>query len=269
MEEHIIKHAGLSNTLFANENTIVPKQVQGYTRDRGFYENCEYQTISIAFGCGDLMSTTEDLYNWNKALLAYQLVKKESLEKAFSPYKLHNGTYSNYGYGWFIDSLDREKCIHHAGQLSGFIAVEKHFPQHDIYVSILTNVKSGEDTTDFSSKRFGLFEKISLMALGKKIEKEITLNEDILDSYIGTYEAIIPLKGKKLLINIYKKNGNLYADLSNGTGKQMLLVAQTETKFLLPDVRRIQTTFQFIKENGKTAKLIATQDKPVEFNKIK
>ena len=36
-----------------------------------------------------------------------------------------------------------------------------------------------------------------------------------------------PIKVKALTITIYKENGNLYADLSNGTGKHMLLVAQT------------------------------------------
>lgn len=269
MEEHIIKQAGLNNTLYANEKTIVPKRVQGYTRDKGFYENCEYQTISVGYGCGDLMSTTGDLFEWNQALLAYQLVKKESLEKAFSPFKLSNGTYSNYGYGWFIDNLDGEKCIHHEGQVSGFIAEEKYFPKQDVYVSILTNVKSGEDKTDFSMKRFRLFEKISLLSLGKRIEKEINLNQDVLDSFVGTYEDVFPYKGKNLLITIYKESGSLYADLSNGTGKHMLLIPQTETKFFLPDVRRIRTTFEFIKAEGKTVKLISIQEKSVEFKKIK
>ena len=49
----------------------------------------------------------------------------------------------------------------------------------------------------------------------------------------------------------------------------MLLVAQTATTFTLPDVQRIKTIFEFVKENGKTVKLVATQDKPLEFVKTK
>ena len=269
MIKNVLAPAGLTHTLYANEHTIVPGRVSGYTRDNGFYENCEYQSISLAYAAGDLMSNVDDLYKWNKALLSYKLVSQASLQRAFTPFTLKNGSHSSYGYGWFIDTLYGSKCIHHEGQVSGFIAEEKYFPQEDIYVAILTNLKSGEDKTNFSDTRFRLFDKISLAALGKKIEKEITLSDKILDSYVGTYEATFTFKKKKPTIIIYKKNGDLYADLSNGTGKNMLLAAHTETKFLLPDVKQIKTTFEFIKENGKTTKLIATQEKPYEFRKIK
>jgi CubicO group peptidase (beta-lactamase class C family) len=270
MQEHVINKAGLSNTLYASENTIVPGRVQGYTRDKGFYENCEYQTLSIGYGCGDLMSTTEDLFKWNNALLENKLVNKNTLEKAFTPFKLKNGSYSKYGYGWFIDTLNGNICIHHEGQVSGFIAIEKFFPQQNVFLSILTNVKSGEDKTDFSDKRFRLFEKITDAALGKKLENEITLSSGILKSYAGVYEPLPAYKGKKTpTITIYLENGSLYADLSNGTGRHMLLVAQTETTFILPDVQRIKTIFEFVKESGKTIKLIATQEKPAEFIKTK
>lgn len=187
MEENVLKLAGLNNTLYAVENTIVPKRVRGYTKDRGFYENAEYQTLSIGYGCGDLLSTVGDLYKWNKAVLSYKLIKKETLEKALTPFKLTNGTYTNYGYGWFIDSLEGSKCIHHEGQTSGFIAEKKYFPDEDAYVAILTNVKSGDDTTDFSTNRFRLMNDISLLAAGKKLEKGISLSDEILDRYVGIY----------------------------------------------------------------------------------
>ncbi len=122
MRENVLAPAGLMNTYYANESTIVPKRVTGYIRYKGSYENCDYQTISLGYGCGDLLSTVEDLYKWNNALLAYKLVKKETLEKAFTPFTLNNGTRTTYGYGWFIDTTLGYKCIHHEGQVSGFIA---------------------------------------------------------------------------------------------------------------------------------------------------
>ena len=270
MQAHVINPAGLTNTFYAPEQRVVPGRVQGYTRDRGFYENCEYQALSLGFGCGDLLSTTADLFKWNSALLEHKLVSKAMLEKAFTPFKLKNGSFTHYGYGWFVDTLNGDICIHHEGQVSGFIAIEKYFPQKDIYVSVLTNVRSGEDTTGFSSNRFRLFEKIADVALGRRPDNEIALGSAVLDGYTGTYEPVSTYKGKKPpTITIYKENGNLYADLSNGTGKHMLLVAQTATTFTLPDVQRIKTIFEFVKENGKTVKLVATQDKPLEFVKTK
>ena len=265
MDENVIKRAGLTNTFYATENTIVPKRVNGYTRDRGFYENREYQTLSIGFGCGDLMSTVEDLFKWNESLLAYKLVRKETLEKAFTPFILADGKSTHYGYGWFVDSSQGQRCIHHEGQVSGFIAEEEYFPGPDTYVAILTNVKSGEDTTDFSERRFLLFSNVISLGLGKQLPKETQVNENILNSYIGHYAATFK---KNSTLTVYRKDGQLYMDLSNGTGKNMVMLAQSATKFLLPDVKSIETTCEFISANGKITKLVFTQDKQYEWKKI-
>ncbi len=265
MKENVISRAGLQHTLFDDEHTIIPNRVEGYTRDKGFFENCEYQTASLAFGCGDLMSTTEDLYQWNKGLLAYKLVSKETLNKAFRPYKLNDDSYTNYGYGWFVDSFG-VKRIHHEGQVNGFTAFEEYYPGKDVYVSILTNQLSGEDTTDFSDKRFRLFNNVFQLALGNMLEKEATVNDALLDEYIGTYQAVIK---KSETLTIYKEQGKLYMDLSNKTGRHMVMQPLSKTLFLLPDVMRIRSTAEFIRENGKVTKAIFTQEKAYEWIKIK
>jgi CubicO group peptidase (beta-lactamase class C family) len=265
IKENVIDRTGLQHTFFDNEHTIIPNRVEGYTRDKGFFENCEYQTASMAFGCGDLMSTTEDLYKWNKALLDYKLVSKEALQKAFTPYKLSDDSHTNYGYGWFVDSFG-VKRIHHEGQVSGFTAFEEYYPGKDVYVSILTNQLSGEDTTDFSDKRFRLFNNVFQLALGNKLETEAMVSEAILDEYIGTYQAVIK---KSETLKIYKVQGKLYMDLSNKTGRHMVLQPLSQNLFLLPDVMRIRSTAEFLRENGKVTKAIFTQEKPYEWIKIK
>jgi CubicO group peptidase (beta-lactamase class C family) len=264
MKDHIIIPAGLQHTLYAEERTIVPGRVQGYTRDRGLFENTYYQSLSMGFACGDLLSNTEDLYHWNKAVLSGDLINTQNVGKAFSPYTLTDGTATHYGYGWFIDTLYGNRCIHHEGQVSGFIALEKYFPASDTYVVILTNVKSGEDKTDFSSRRFRLFNDIAYLALGNSFSKEVNVNGTVLDDYTGTYQ----ITSGKETITIYKKHDKLYFDLSNGTGKNVLLSPLSETKFYAPDVRRIYTTFEFIKENGKVIKVIVVQDRRYEWKKV-
>jgi len=264
MADNVIKRADLTHTLYTEEKTIVPNRVQGYDRYNGFFENCYYQTLSLGFACGDLLSTTEDLYKWNNAVISGKLVSKTYIDKAFTPYKLSDGTFSTYGYGWFIEPIYGSLCIHHEGQTSGFIALEKYFPQKDIYISILTNVKTSDDKTDFSDNRFRLFDKITSLALGRQLVKEVNVSDTLLNDYVGTYSATF----NKSTLTIYKRNGKLYADLSNGTGKNMVLLALSQTKFLLPDTTTT-STFEFITENGKVTKLIATQDKKYEWRKIK
>lgn len=75
--------------------------------------------------------------------------------------------------------------------------------------------------------------------------------------------------GGKEIITIRKKHDKLYFDLSNGTGMNLLLSPLSETKFYAPDVRRIYTAFEFIKENGKVIKLIVVQDRRSEWRKVK
>ncbi len=265
MAEHVIKPAGLQHTLYADEHMAVPGRVQGYTHYRGVFDNCDYQTLSLGFACGDLLSTTEDLFNWNKAVLSGKLISAPSVRKAFSPYKLADGTFSTYGYGWFIETIYGSPCIHHEGQTSGFIALEKYFPDEDTYVAILTNVKTGDDKTDFSDNRFRLFDDISKLAFGKILPKEVNVSEAILDQYVGAYQVV----GVKNILTVYKKNGKLYVDLSNGSGKNLVLVPISETKFVLPGIRQIYTTIEFIKENGKVTKGITVQEKTYQLIKIK
>jgi len=265
MRENVLAPAGLMNTYYANESTIIPKRVMGYIRYKRSYKNCDYQTISLGYGCGDLLSTVEDLYKWNIALLAYKLVKKETLEKAFTPFTLNNGTRTSYGYGWFIDSLDDVNRIHHEGQVSGFIAQEEYFPDIETYVALMTNVKTSDDTTDFSDNRFRLMNNIFELAIGKSLEKEVAVSDTLLDKYVGTYSATFK---KNQTLTICKKDGKLYMDLSNGTGNQMLMQPLSDTEFLLPDVRRIRTTCDFVLEKGKVQNLIVTQGKKYEWKKI-
>lgn len=249
--EKVIKAASLTNTRFAPEKAIVPLRVTGYTRDNGFYEHCDYQTISIGYGCGDLLSTAGDLYKWNNALLAGKLVQPATLEKAYTPYRLLDGKYSSYGYGWFIDQQGGKKCIHHEGQTSGFITLEKYFPQEEVYVAILTNVKSGEDKTDFSDKRFKLFEQITALALGAAQPAEIKLSKQQLDSYTGTYQA-----GKQT-VDIRNKKGVLSCDASmEGSFK---LVPIGPDKFMIKNLTPV-CSFEFIKDNaGNVVEFISLQ----------
>lgn len=262
MNENIIKRAGLNNTLYADEKNIVPRRVAGYTRDRGFYENTYFQSVSLAYAVGDLFSTTEDLYTWNNALLTYKLVKKETLEKAFTPYTLTNGVSTKYGYGWFINSSHGHKCIHHEGQVSGFIAAENYFPELDTYVVVLTNVKSGEDKTDFSDRRFRLFDKIIALAVGDDLQKGTIISDNILDSYTGTYQLVS--NANRTIVMVRDKD-KLVAKIT-GQGS-LSLVFQSTTKFSFEGLAG--ATGEFITENGKVAKFIISQNGEFEWKKIK
>lgn len=260
MKDSVLQPAGLLHTYYASEHDLVPARVSGYTKDRGFYENAEYQSISLGFACGDLLSTAQDLYLWNTALLSEKIISKTMLNKAFTPYILNSGEKTEYGYGWFVTTINGSRCIKHEGQTSGFISLEYYFPEEETYVTILTNLKSGEDKTNFSDHRFLVFQQIIGMAIDKKNISLIDIGTKRLESYAGEYRAAtgtktiqIKVKGKKLY---------LHDDID------FEMKALSETRFLLLNIP-VKTNIEFIMDDkGKVIKLIADQKQKTEWTKI-
>lgn len=260
--DSVIQKAGLKNTFFANADTIIPNRVSSYTRDRGFYDNSDYFSTSLGFGCGDLLSNVGDLFKWNTVLLNGNVIKKETLKKAFTPYKLSDGNYTTYGYGWFIDNIGGVNRIHHEGQFSGFVAEEKYFPIDDIFVATIANVKSPEDKTDFSGNRYRLYENISLLATGRQLQKSVKIDSRILDNYVGVYQLAT---ARKRTITISKEGDHLVGELA-GQGTVRLLF-ETDAKFSFEGVTN--ATCEFVNENGKTTKIIISQNGRFVWQKIK
>jgi CubicO group peptidase (beta-lactamase class C family) len=258
MKENVLDRAGLKNTSYARESEIVPGRVTGYTRDKGFYENTYYQTLSLGFGAGDLLSTLDDLFAWNKALMENKLVKNELQQKAFTPYRLKDSSLTTYGYGLLLDSVYGRRAIWHAGQVSGFISFELYFPAEDVYVALFTNVKSGEDQTAFSNNRFRLFFEIPFYAFNNKVEGELTVSKAKLDNYAGKYD----LNGRTVLVK--RKDDMLYLEF----GEAFALHPISETRFIAPVVRT-PTYIDFIKDNtGKVVGMSVWQGRVYAWKKI-
>ena len=51
-------------------------------------------------GPGRISSIAADLLKWDKALYTEKIIKQSTLQEAFTPMKLKDGSFSNYGFGW-------------------------------------------------------------------------------------------------------------------------------------------------------------------------
>lgn len=72
-------------------------------------------------GPGRISSTAEDLLKWDKALYTEKLISKQTLEEAFTPMKLNDGTVSNYGFGWeIVLNNPSGKIVWHNGDNPGY-----------------------------------------------------------------------------------------------------------------------------------------------------
>jgi CubicO group peptidase (beta-lactamase class C family) len=256
LQENILQPAGLSTTFYDSPAKVIRNRVSGYIKDGDSYSNAGYISMSQVFSAGALLSSTGDLFKWHQALYSYKLINKQTIEKAFMPYRLADGTLSEYGYGWFIKDFLGTKTIAHGGAIDGFRSMEAYFPEQDVFVATLFNAESNE----FLS----VFEKIAQLALGQQADasrKDLKLPAGTLDSYVGRYRF---LEDTTQYVQIRKEGDRLYADLSNNSGNGMVLQAQSQSLFYLPDIKRMPTTIEFIIENKKVVGLYWIQDKKHE-----
>lgn len=72
-------------------------------------------------GPGRISSTATDLLKWDQALYSEKLVKQSTLQEAFTPMKLNDGSLSNYGFGWSLrtDTI-LGKIVSHNGDNPGY-----------------------------------------------------------------------------------------------------------------------------------------------------
>jgi len=72
-------------------------------------------------GPGRISSTAADLLKWDKALYTDKLIRQSTLRDAFTPMKLNNGSFSNYGFGWELrNDPSFGKIVQHNGDNPGY-----------------------------------------------------------------------------------------------------------------------------------------------------
>lgn len=100
-------------------------------------------------GDGAVSSTLDDLRKWDRALYTEKLVKKETLDRAFSPVQLTDNSLSYYGYGWRIREDEATgKVVHHSGSWPGYRSWLRRYIQTDKTIIYLTNVEQEREWTE-------------------------------------------------------------------------------------------------------------------------
>jgi CubicO group peptidase (beta-lactamase class C family) len=209
IQENLFKPAEMTSSLYGNDRRIIKNRASGYQSDGDNVVNLDYISMLLPYSAGSIMSTVEDLYKWNRALISNKLLKKETLDKAFTEYKLSNGEGTGYGYGWFLKQLQGSPTIEHGGAINGYLCNAIYLPKEDVFVAVFSN--STAKSPDMVSL------KMAALAIGKPLSyKEIDMPENIPDQYIGVYEdkdgnqRIITMDGKKLFS---QKSGSAKYDL--------------------------------------------------------
>jgi len=157
LQKNIFTPLGMKNTYYGSQSKIIINRAQGYQKS-GEFVRAEYLSMTQPYAAGAIMSNVDDLLTWQLAINGNKLVKKETIQLAFTPVKLNDGKVQEYGYGWGIGSINGSRTIEHTGGIFGFATDEIYLPDEDIYVVVLSNCDcSGPSdvTTRMAAKAIG------------------------------------------------------------------------------------------------------------------
>ena len=227
IEQNLFKPAGMTNSLYGSDRKIIKNRAYPYQADGDNTINADYMSMLLPYSAGSLMSTVEDLYMWNRALLSDKFVKRETLEKAWTEYKLSDGKGTHYGYGWFLSQVQGSPTIEHGGGINGYLTNGIYLPKEDVFVAVFSNsTAKGPDAVST---------KMAAIAIGKPYSHtETPVPADIIDQYPGVYEDE---SGSQRLIT--KEGSDLFSQRSGGAKIKMKQFAKD--KFFFDDYFTILT----------------------------
>jgi CubicO group peptidase (beta-lactamase class C family) len=140
-EENIFKPLGMTHTGFYDDHSVVvPDRVPAYApRPAGGFR-IDWSTNFDKIGDGGLMSSVDDLLQWDRNFYANKLGKGTLLKEMQTQGLINNGKQIEYALGLFISTYRGLPIVEHDGALFGYRTALLRFPQQHFSVITLCNV---------------------------------------------------------------------------------------------------------------------------------
>ena len=242
--DRIFRPLGMTHSYYGTDEPKIAKFVNGYS-DGG--KPARVLSMTQPYAAGSLLSTVDDLTVWDAALYTEKLVKRTSLERIWTPYRLADGTTTGYGYGWQMATLRGRGTMEHGGGIFGFSTYVMRMPGDRVYVAVLCNSDSPAAPPSYVAKRLGA------IALGEPFPNQVatTVDPQLLRGYTGVYAAE---KAPRRTVTF--ENGKLFVQPAGGAPVEMK--PRSTTEFFLEN--RL-TAFRFETDAaGKATALLVFQE---------
>jgi CubicO group peptidase (beta-lactamase class C family) len=228
VEEEIFQKLGMAHSRYGHAEEIIPLRASGYEKDEKGFHNARYLSMTQPYAAGSLMSTVDDLAIWDRALSSEALLKKASLDRMFTPYKLKSGLSTHYGYGMGISELAGKRVLEHGGGIFGFTTIITRVPEERLLIVILSNNEASDPQPD------GLALRIAAKALGQPLEgrKPVALDAKTLDEYVGVYRF-----DPQTVRTFTHEGTKLFAQRSGGSKLEILASGRDDFYYQEEDAR--------------------------------
>jgi CubicO group peptidase (beta-lactamase class C family) len=234
IEEYIFKPLEMTNSSIPVEGQVIPNLATGYEFKDDKIVYARYHSLNQTWGTSGIHTTVDDLAKWFEGLMNSKVVSRETLIKAWTPFTLNSGEQSIYGFGFYPDIKFNRTSIVHNGFIFGYSTSDMYFPEDDLLILVASNISE--------------IKKINTNTIAYDIaasiykDEVLVLNEDVLDTYVGTYNMVEGFKTK-----VFRKDSTLYVEVAGNTANE--LIATSETKFKVKDFPA-EVEFEVLKENG-------------------
>jgi CubicO group peptidase (beta-lactamase class C family) len=99
------------------------------------------------FAAGELAMTAADLARWDISVIRHELLATASYRELTTEVRLANGAGTGYALGLDVELKSGKRILRHGGEVGGFTAENRMYPDDGIAIVVLTN----QDATDASS----------------------------------------------------------------------------------------------------------------------
>ena len=222
LAERIFRPLGMKSTRVGDEGPILAKRAAGYTRDGEKVANARFLSMTQPHAAGALVSTVDDLALWDAALYGEKLVKRASLERAWTPAVTRDGKPTRYGYGFGVSTLRGARSIEHGGGIFGFSTYAVRLPDEKVYVAVLAN--SDGPAADPGT----LGKEIAAILIGKPFPARVPVPVDpkLLERWVGVYRF-----DPQTTRTITTEGGKLYSQRSGGPRLEVKPLSESEFFF--------------------------------------
>ncbi|MBW1297952.1 serine hydrolase domain-containing protein [Aquimarina litoralis] len=262
LDQHFFEPLKMSSTGLGYPQDVKKNRIPtGYDHKNGMLFPGPKIVGSAMYAAGGMVSTTNDLFLWNRALRNHTNVSKFVIEALTTEKTLNSGKKTGYGYGFFIKDIKGSPTIQHSGNLYGFTSTALYLPEEDVFVALLTNTKY--DRTD------EIANYVASLLINKplKILNSKEMSNALLKEYIGTYEMKNKDIERSFEIKLYENNLLLF---DPKTPESTALLKTSEEKDVLL-LKVANASFKFIRdEKNQIIGFKAAQNEDVfMFKKIK
>ena len=142
MKRRVFDKVGMKNTMAEIASDTIANKVTFYVQD-GSRKNvvAPYVDNSYKWAGGGFIGTTEDLLRFGKSILNNELYSEETQKLFTTPFKLPDGSTTEYGLGWALGKNETaQQWVGHAGGSVGGTTMFLIYPEEELVIAACVNL---------------------------------------------------------------------------------------------------------------------------------